>query len=261
MHATATAVQPRIPANQPGWIRSFLFAEADDWRVSPRTLVVIMLIPVIILATGVVAAWLGKSAYKQLVEEDGIAENLQVLLYATALPLSIVMSRRLWTSGSRGLATLYLFLAFGFFFMVGEELSWGQRMFGWATPQQFGAVNKQQETNLHNIYGVGATFKWLQMVAGGYGLFLPLLLLRRTVPRKLRNLASLLLPPFSLVPYFATMFTWRLFRNLAEVPHRYYFAVEEYNEVVELVFAAGMLLFLLFQLRRMQNEEQPSHQP
>jgi hypothetical protein len=36
--------------------------------------------------------------------------------------------------------------------MAGEELSWGQRIFGWSTPDFFIENNAQHETNLHNLY-------------------------------------------------------------------------------------------------------------
>lgn len=36
-------------------------------------------------------------------------------------------------------------------YFVGEELSWGQRLAGWQTPDALQALNRQGETNLHNI--------------------------------------------------------------------------------------------------------------
>ena len=33
-----------------------------------------------------------------------------------------------------------------------EEISWGQRIFGWSTPERLENLNAQQETNLHNIF-------------------------------------------------------------------------------------------------------------
>ena len=38
-----------------------------------------------------------------------------------------------------------------FLVMAGEELSWGQRIFGWSTPANIAAGNAQAETNLHNF--------------------------------------------------------------------------------------------------------------
>lgn len=45
------------------------------------------------------------------------------------------------------------FLGLGFFYIVcaGEEVSWGQRVFGWETPESFAEANEQGETNLHNL--------------------------------------------------------------------------------------------------------------
>jgi hypothetical protein len=36
-------------------------------------------------------------------------------------------------------------------YLTGEELSWGQHLFGWSTPESLMAVNDQGETNIHNI--------------------------------------------------------------------------------------------------------------
>lgn len=37
------------------------------------------------------------------------------------------------------------------FYFAGEELSWGQHLFGWATPEYLNTINDQGETNIHNI--------------------------------------------------------------------------------------------------------------
>src|SRR5215212_417650 len=46
---------------------------------------------------------------------------------------------------------VYLGLALLFFFGAGEEISWGQRIFGFKTPDSLAQVNKQDELNLHNL--------------------------------------------------------------------------------------------------------------
>jgi hypothetical protein len=38
------------------------------------------------------------------------------------------------------------------FVSFGEEISWGQRIFGWGTPEFLGELNAQNETNLHNLW-------------------------------------------------------------------------------------------------------------
>jgi len=42
-------------------------------------------------------------------------------------------------------------LAIGSFFVAGEELSWGEHLIGWDTPQFIASHNDQNETNFHNL--------------------------------------------------------------------------------------------------------------
>ncbi|HSL41879.1 MAG TPA: hypothetical protein VK897_00505 [Anaerolineales bacterium] len=46
---------------------------------------------------------------------------------------------------------VYLALALLFFFGAGEEISWGQRILGFQTPEQVAEVNTQEEFNTHNL--------------------------------------------------------------------------------------------------------------
>lgn len=89
-------------------------------------------------------------------QEDGFAE------YGTAfmlLCISLLCASRLfnlgkyksisWKIGLVGMALVFLFGA-------GEEISWGQRIFGIESSEYFKENNAQQETNLHNMV-VGGT--------------------------------------------------------------------------------------------------------
>ena len=42
-------------------------------------------------------------------------------------------------------------LILGCIYVIGEELSWGQHLFGWGTPEWIDRLNDQGETNLHNV--------------------------------------------------------------------------------------------------------------
>ena len=46
---------------------------------------------------------------------------------------------------------VYLGMALIFFFGAGEEISWGQRILGFETPESLSQVNRQEEFNLHNL--------------------------------------------------------------------------------------------------------------
>jgi hypothetical protein len=50
-----------------------------------------------------------------------------------------------------------IMLPVGLIYFAGEELSWGQHIFKWEAPDAIKEINRQDETNLHNL-GPFATF-------------------------------------------------------------------------------------------------------
>lgn len=79
--------------------------------------------------------------------EDGPIE------YGTALLLFFACLALLALAfGVRGLPRILLIIyALAFFFAAGEEISWGQRIFGVESSEFFKQNNYQGETNLHNL--------------------------------------------------------------------------------------------------------------
>lgn len=86
-----------------------------------------------------------------ITREDGLVE------YSTALFLfliAVLCAFRLFTRGKgKSLTWKIGVLAFTllFVFGAGEEISWGQRIFGIESGEYFLENNAQQETNLHNL--------------------------------------------------------------------------------------------------------------
>jgi hypothetical protein len=239
---------------------SFLRDGAAAWGRTPRFLVWLWAVPVAILLGGVASAALGKQAYKWYTGEDQFAETMQVLCYAGALLFDLVIVRQLWRSGRRPIALLYLVVLAGLVFMIGEEVSWGQRLFGWQTPEKLAEINLQQETTVHNIRGVATGVKWMEWLAGAYGTLLPLWAWRAGKSRRLPEWISFVVPHFTLVPYFVPLLVWRCYRNLFPEPAQHRFFVSEFNEVLEFALAAGVLFFMAYQWQRLRAEgDQPKN--
>ncbi|MGX0876622.1 hypothetical protein ACSSV4_001299 [Roseovarius sp. MBR-154] len=79
--------------------------------------------------------------------EDGPVETATALFLLVA---GLVLARR--SRGRSGLgAALTGVYALLFLFAAGEEISWGQRIFGWNSNDFFDTYNAQGETNLHNL--------------------------------------------------------------------------------------------------------------
>ena len=76
--------------------------------------------------------------------EDGPVENASALFWFSSSMLmgaAFFRSRVIW----------HLLLAIVFFLCFGEEISWGQRVLGFSTPEYFQHRNLQGEFNIHNL--------------------------------------------------------------------------------------------------------------
>lgn len=93
---------------------------------------------------------------ERFANEDGIVENLTALaLLAIALTCGYRLMKQ-WRKHSRTWLLGTALFSILFFFAAGEEISWGQRIFGWESGDFFLERNAQSETNLHNLV-VGET--------------------------------------------------------------------------------------------------------
>ncbi|MFQ5603858.1 MAG: hypothetical protein ACE5HS_11365 [bacterium] len=225
---------------------------AHAWNISRHKLIALVTIPVFVLMVGVITGLLGKDVYKWFTGEDRVAENLQVLFWAISFVLGLIIVQSQWREGDNLYAVLYGLLCLGIFFIIGEEVSWGQRIFGWATPDSMKVINKQDETNIHNIHGIGHTIKWLHLVLGAYGTILPVVAYFSSLRKRFSRMVSMLVPHYSLIPFFVVPFVWRVYRNFFEAPKDYYFAISEFSEVVEIVIALAFVFFLIFQLKQIK---------
>ncbi len=232
--------------SKPWSLTSLLDDGAKIWNNSWLSLILICSVPFIVALTGIITALIGKDAYKWFTGEDRFAENLQVLFWTITCILGLLVAWNIFKEGERLIGSLYVFLCIGIFFLIGEELSWGQRIFGWITPESMSVINKQNETNIHTIYGVDSAFKWIHLIIGAYGTFLPILLVSSKKLSRFRPQLSKLIPHYTLIPYFFLPFIWRIYRNFFGQPKKYYFAIAEYAEVMELILSIAFVFFMIF---------------
>jgi hypothetical protein len=92
--------------------------------------------------------------FAALMAEIGPLESVGTFACFVAAILFFSVFIRALRSKNYGEAVWLLSLAVGTAFLALEEISWGQHMFGFATPPGISAVNAQGETNFHNIRGI-----------------------------------------------------------------------------------------------------------
>lgn len=111
------------------------------------------LLAVILSLCAMIASVLVHPKPMALTLEDGTFEQLTALaFFVAALIGGWACYRRglVWRTFPLALLTLFFFVA------AGEELSWGQRFFGYQTPATIEYYNVQNEANLHNLFGYAA---------------------------------------------------------------------------------------------------------
>jgi hypothetical protein len=111
--------------------------------------------------------------------EDGWIENITAIGFGIG---AIAFGLAAWRTPYLRKATTSwaLLMTIGWalisFVCMGEEISWGQRIFHIATPKIMQEHNTQNEINIHDIAAVdnfmGGTYRWLSiyMVLGGLGI-------------------------------------------------------------------------------------------
>ncbi len=92
-----------------------------------------------------------------LTEEDHFYENFQAITFLLTSFLMLFLYIKSKSTGEKYVFNFnrniyFLLLALFFFICFGEEISWGQRIFGIETPMAMSAVNSQDETNIHNLW-------------------------------------------------------------------------------------------------------------
>ena len=196
----------------------------------------------------VVAARLDLSLFKFITYEDRLLEWSQFAVYAATVPIALAVALRLRRDGDRLGAGVFLLLAVGAFFVAGEEISWGQRVFGVETPEDLEALNRQGEIGAHNVSSVEFVFIVAFMLAGLYGSLVPWLAQRNPLARER---LGLFVPPLYLTSFFFLVFLHRLARiGLPSLDSNTAFV--KFGEWPELCFAAALLQFALLTGRNLR---------
>lgn len=225
-----------------------VLAEAESvWGVGPRAAVLHLVAPVVVFLGIGSLRFVDKQILRDLTREDGVLEWIQVLFFAVGAVCSALAARRLAGRGQRGYAALWAIAALGLVFVTGEELAWGQRLFGFEAPEEVARVNEKQELSLHNIEGLTRPFFWIKVIAGAYALIGAIVRLVAHAGGRRPAFDWILIPAFAVMPFLIVLGTGVLQETLfsERLP-------VGYSELQEVFLAWGMGLFPWLVQRRLR---------
>jgi hypothetical protein len=172
---------------------------------------VVLGVPVAVLAVLALVFVVHRPWFFTLQVEDGAVEWTQFALVLLCAVVAAGAALRFARAGQPLPAVLMLLLALGALGLAGEEISWGQRVLGVATPGELAAANHQAEMNLHNVnVGIDAEdlFKVVEFVLGIVAAALSLTARRRT-GRLYPTRWWLVAPALMVVPGFVAISAYR----------------------------------------------------
>lgn len=183
--------------------------------------------------------------FKEIVKEDHSVEWLQFFTLLSSALISLKVSYHALHQKMKVVACLFFLATLGFFFIAGDEISWGQRILKIETPSSMVQQNLQGETNLHNLesfhhyVGIGYVFICL------YALFSQRLATKFfSKNKKMRTTAGLLIVPLWLSSYFIPPLVYNVLGFTTYVLY-----VQEWAEVTELFLYLG-LFWTVFEVQR-----------
>jgi hypothetical protein len=148
-----------------------------------------------------------KPLYYALLSEDHSVEWVQFACLFFATLAASVATVRAARNGHLLLAAVFAVFALGAFALGGEEISWGQRVFGVVEPASLSDVNHQSELNLHNINKGPVNFEelaiYVECAMSAVLAGLSLVLRRHGRAPRVTSLGFMLAPPVCFVPSLA----------------------------------------------------------
>lgn len=185
--------------------------------------------------------------------EDGPMENFQSLVMLTAFGIGLCILRMPRDAYPNWARVFFLIGVVGSIYVALEEISYGQRIFGWVTPDAWHLVNDQQETNLHN------TSSWLDqkpraiLEIGVFigGIVIPLM--RRFAPHKLPQQFAVVYPNNALCFTAVMAIGMHMIQEIMEgLNYQDYYLVRRPSEILELYLYWFILLYFIFKRRELK---------
>ena len=111
-----------------------------------------LVLPPVVPIVQIVAGYGFPEIYQRAIGgEYGLVENATWLILLPAIVLGGLIVRDRTALPAGWLRGWLLLVTLGCVYFAGEEISWGQHFFRWATPEGLARLNDQGETNLHNL--------------------------------------------------------------------------------------------------------------
>jgi hypothetical protein len=182
------------------------------------------------------------------------------LILIPAIVCGVKIFRNRHTLPNKLLTIWFVMVTLGCVYFAGEDLSWGQHYIGWETPEHIAEINKQEETNLHNM---NSWFNQkprlaLELFVLIGGIFVASLRKIKGEIYSAENMAYWFWPGFACLPAAILAILSRMPERIYKLyNHSFEFPLlpinVRYSEIQELYFAFFLMIYLISVLQRLKS--------
>ncbi len=203
----------------------------------------ILLIPIPVIGLFLLLKKLDFMFYRKLMAEDSVIEYLTSGFYFLSFVIAITIFLSFWKLAMKPIAILYFLLSLAMFFIFGEEISWGQRIFNLESPEYFMENNRQKELTVHNLYPIQYLLHSIYILIGAFGAFLWIAVF---FIKQLRStLIPYLIPNWYLMTYFLPVVLFYTYYDYIMETNNFLDFTHREQEPSEFFLSIGFFLFIL----------------
>lgn len=236
-------------------------SEFEILSKKPNKIELVLITSVLIFGFYIVAiSFTNVNLYTFLIREDGIIENISAILWGLAFIISSIhLTKKIRKKTHVWYYYIPDMILIAFFFIcLGEEISWGQRIFEIRTPELLKTVNVQNEITLHNIGSISVFSNIFFLLTILFYLVFPFLISKYYNLRIIAHFFDLPIPTINASYIFIIcLIIWLMvgirFGTLGFHPFSFY--IENYytqmdDEIFELLAAYSFFSFSVIKTRR-----------
>jgi len=148
--------------------------------------------------------------YEFIMQEDYLVEYGSALFWLLAAVIILIQTLvLLFRKPNKYQLIINLVLIIFFIICAGEEISWGQRIFKFPTPEFFKLINVQDETTLHNIGSISIFSNGFFLVSLLFFLYIPFLVKKNSSVKNVLYFLQFPIPArFATYVFIASLFVW-----------------------------------------------------
>ncbi len=183
------------------------------------------------------------SAYEIMNSEGGIIESGTSIAYLLAFVLAIPVGNYFMNRGQKLFGILYYIFSVGLLFIGLEEISWGQILIGWQSPEFFQTYNSKEEITIHNLEWFKNYVNAAYILIGFIGSFSWCIFQKnRRYSERYNNFVKYFIPSWFLSSFF---YPSLIIFAILEYMNRFGSFVLKEEEPVELILSLGFCFFIV----------------